>query len=365
MAVLARSVAHVPRQDAPEDGAFTVAIDCTAGNEYDGRIGLRISAIFVIFTGSMLGCIFPLILARFSKKPGLKSVFFAARFFGSGVIIATALMHLLAPAIAALYSPCLNEGSAITEYAWPEAICLMSIFAMFLAELLANHYVARANEHAANYGQPSLNAAQEADKDHQVEGIGSDITGDMVVQRSSENPEVRIHVHNEDGSADAFSLQMTKLFILEFGIIFHSALIGVTLAVSGEEFIVLYIVLTFHQTFEGVGLGARLALIPWSRGRAWLPYVLSTAYSLSTPVAMAIGLGVRETLEPGSHLALVVSGVFDSVSAGILLYTGLVELIAYDFFSSRMVHEGLGHKLGAFGWMCLGAGLMALLGNWA
>lgn len=160
-------------------------------------------------------------------------------------------------------------------------------------------------------------------------------------------------------------MQLTSLFILEFGIIFHSVLIGLTLAVSGEELVVLYIVLTFHQTFEGIGLGARLALVSWPAGKGSLPYLLSAAYSLSTPTAIAIGLGIRETFKPGSHRAMVVSGVLDSVSAGVLLYTGLVQLVAYDFFSPARKQTGLGYKLGAFGWMALGAGLMALLGNWA
>ena len=128
---------------------------------------------------------------------------------------------------------------------------------------------------------------------------------------------------------------------------------------------VLYIVLTFHQTFEGLGLGARLSLIPWPKGKALWPYFLSAGYSLSTPVAIAIGIGVRRSFEPGSHRAMVISGVFDSVSAGILLYTGLVQLVAYDFFYSPGRPSKLVEKLTAFGWVSLGAALMALLGNWA
>ena len=159
---------------------------------------------------------------------------------------------------------------------------------------------------------------------------------------------------------------MTGLFVLEFGVIFHSVLIGLALAVSGEEFVVLYIVLAFHQTFEGLGLGSRFALIAWPRGKAWVPYLLSLAYSLSTPVAIAIGLGVREAFQPGSETSLVVSGVFDSISAGILLYTGLVELMARDLLSrDGTEHREIGHTLCAFACMCLGGGLMALLGKWA
>ena len=128
----------VPSADALDSS--TITIDCSAGNEYDGRMGLRISAIFVILVGSMLGCLVPLVLARSTKLRPPKLAFFVAKYFGSGVIIATAFIHLLAPAVKALYSPCLDPDSPITQYPWPEGICLMTVFAMFLVQLLVSRY---------------------------------------------------------------------------------------------------------------------------------------------------------------------------------------------------------------------------------
>ncbi|VUC29552.1 unnamed protein product [Clonostachys rosea] len=343
------------REKGDEPGSSAIPDECMATNEYDGRLGIRISSIFVIFIGSMLGCIGPLLLRRFSNNSALSSCFFAAKFFGSGVIIATAFIHLLAPAIAALYSPCLDPDSVITTYPWPEGICLMSVFAMFFVQLVVNHYVAklstpRGTEHgSAPQPAPESRAYQHSPRS-EAEGDSPHPDGKDNLLNSSEEP---------------FAVQLSSLFILEFGIIFHSVLIGLTLAVAGEELIVLYIVLAVHQTFEGVGLGARLTDIAWPHGKGFLPYVLSAIYSLSTPISIAIGLGIRETFKPNSHGALVISGVFDSISAGILLYTGLVQLVAQDFFSHARQHSGLDYKLKAFMWMTLGAGLMALLGNWA
>ena len=71
------------------------------------------------------------------------------------------------------------------------------------------------------------------------------------------------HQRDHDIDDDHFAAQMTAIFILEFGVIFHSVFIGLTLAVAGSNFTVLYIVLTFHQTFEGLGLGSRLATAQW------------------------------------------------------------------------------------------------------
>lgn len=131
-------------------------------------------------------------------------------------------------------------------------------------------------------------------------------------------------------AAEEYAAQLTGIFILEFGVIFHSIFIGLTLAVAGEEFIVLYIVLVFHQSFEGLALGSRLASLEWPQSKRWTPYLLGAGYALSTPIAIAIGLGVRSTFAPGSRDFLIVNGIFDSLSAGILIYTGLVELMVSE-----------------------------------
>jgi solute carrier family 39 (zinc transporter), member 1/2/3 len=169
--------------------------------------------------------------------------------------------------------------------------------------------------------------------------------------------------HNE---AQEFAAQMTAVFILEFGVIFHSIFIGLTLAVAGDEFNVLYIVLVFHQTFEGLGLGARLATTRWPKNKWWMPWALGSLYGVTTPISIAVGLAVRASFAPGSNSTLLVNGIFDSISAGILLYTGLVELMAHEFmFNQEMRKASIGMVLSAFGCMCLGAGLMGLLGKWA
>lgn len=58
-------------------------------------------------------------------------------------------------------------------------------------------------------------------------------------------------------------------------------------------------------------------------------------YGLTTPIGIAAGLGVRTSYNPDSTTAAIVSGVLDSFSAGILVYTGLVEVI-FSFSSHRL-----------------------------
>jgi zinc transporter 1/2/3 len=163
--------------------------------------------------------------------------------------------------------------------------------------------------------------------------------------------------------------QILSVVILEFGVLFHSFIVGLTLAVS-TDFIPLLCVLIFHQLFEGLGLGTRLAYLTIFTNKlkryALFPYFGALFFSLSTPIGIAIGLGVQRTYSPDSNTANIVSGVFDSFSSGILLYTGLVELLAHEFlFSKTMMERSTGSVLYAGLCVLLGAGLMALLGRWA
>jgi len=59
-------------------------------------------------------------------------------------------------------------------------------------------------------------------------------------------------------------------------------------------------------------------------------------YGLTTPIGIAAGLGVRTTYNPGSTTASIVSGVMDAFSAGILVYTGLVE-VNFSVYSSSII----------------------------
>ena len=60
----------------------------------------------------------------------------------------------------------------------------------------------------------------------------------------------------------------------------------------------------------------------------------------------------------------VIAGVFDAISAGILVYNGLVELLARDFIFEPQTRS---HRRLAFmmGCVFLGALLMSVIGAWA
>ena len=117
----------------------------------------------------------------------------------------------------------------------------MTIFGMFILELMTMRY--------ANFG---------GDHDHEQSRKGAGQTEQGLDPTSSNMPggdhlgHASNHTDNADVSSDwqqdlqivpeAFSAQLTSIFILEFGVIFHSIFVGLTLAVQGDGFNILYVV---------------------------------------------------------------------------------------------------------------------------
>ncbi|KAL2822928.1 Zinc/iron permease [Aspergillus granulosus] len=378
----------LPDSDADADSA---AISCQTGNEFNGNLALRISSIFVILIGSLAGILFPLLArppssSNTTGKPFSTSftsfnippwIFFIAKFFGSGVIVATAFIHLLAPASEALKNPCLT--GLITEYSWVEGIVLMTVIATFFVEILVDLFAGHSHtslrgsvddegkDDYPNEEQDGLLRSPSLSETDTLEDGRHSVLNSGLLSTSHTSRSSNISTtHRAQRNVQNWKSHLTSLLILESGVIFHSIFIGLSLAVTGDEFKTLYAVLVFHQTFEGLGLGIRLADIPWPESKHSTPYLLGCAYALSTPVAITIGLLIRNSYSPESQRTLIVSGIFDSISAGILIYTGLVELMAREFLFRR---EGgkreAGTVLAAFFWLCTGAAAMAVLGKWA
>ncbi|KAK9477731.1 Zinc/iron permease [Lipomyces japonicus] len=348
---------------------------CATENDYNGRVGVRVSSIFVIMLTSSFGALFP-VLTRQSRIRVPEWVYFICKFFGSGVIVATAFIHLLDPAYDALSDDCL--GGTWQLYPWAIAIAMFSIFVLFFLEIVTFRFANFDSFGAEASGVHTHAVAGPADHfGHQHDHIDTDSPATADASRLKDLHAASATVSNDSGKdyahdvekqsfAESLTAQVTAVFVLEFGIIFHSVFVGLTLAIAGEEFNTLYVVLVFHQGFEGLGLGTRLAATPWAPNKRWLPIVMAMGYGLTTPIAIAIGLGVRYSYTDQSRKALISNGIFDSISAGILIYTGLVELMAHEFlFSQEMARAPFKKVLTAFFIMCLGAGLMALLGRWA
>ena len=87
-------------------------------------------------------------------------------------------------------------------------------------------------------------------------------------------------------------------------------------------------------------------------------------FSLTTPVGIAVGIGISSVYNENSPTALIVEGLLNSVAAGILIYMALVDLLAADFMNPR-VQSKLKLQIGINISLLIGAGLMSLLAKWA
>ncbi len=93
---------------------------------------------------------------------------------------------------------------------------------------------------------------------------------------------------------------------------------------------------------------------------------MALAYGTTTPIGQAIGLAVHGMYDPEGEAGLLMVGVMNAVSSGLLLFAGLVELLAEDFLSDRSYEVLRGRRrFQACGAVVAGGALMALVGAWA
>jgi zinc transporter 1/2/3 len=135
-------------------------------------------------------------------------------------------------------------------------------------------------------------------------------------------------------------------------------MIGVSLGASGgDQWIPLFIAIVFHQLFEGLALGSRIGQLVWPSGKGYKKWLMALTFGVSdffrfevcsladlclscqliTPIGIAIGMGVHASYNPNSGASLLSIGILDSISAGILIYGGIVECLYHDVSFSYLV----------------------------
>jgi len=143
----------------------------------------------------------------------------------------------------------------------------------------------------------------------------------------------------------------------------HSVIIGISLGASEGPSTIkpLVVALSFHQMFEGMGLGGCIVQAKF-KVRSIVTMVLF--FCLTTPVGILVGIGISSVYNEDSPTALIVEGILNSVAAGILVYMALVDLLAEDFMNPKVQSRGK-LQLAINVSMLVGAGLMSMLAKWA
>ena len=155
----------------------------------------------------------------------------------------------------------------------------------------------------------------------------------------------------------------------------HSLVIGFTLALaSGADFESLVTAILFHQLFEGLSLGIRIAALPpptdpQQPALCWLRPVLALLFALTAPAGIVSGLYVFG----GGHAngagaggagvgTKIAEGVLCAISAGMLIYAACVEMLAADIvLDPTLWRASKGRQVVALVSVALGATGMVLL----
>ncbi|TKA48254.1 hypothetical protein B0A54_01747 [Friedmanniomyces endolithicus] len=418
---------------------------------------LHVFALLLILTLSTLACSLPLLVRRFPNHRFLPTsgnsntsspsssgrILFLCRHFGTGVLLATAFVHLLPTAYTSLTDPCLPRFWNVTYPAMAGFVSMVSVMVVVGIEMVFAMKGAARHSHggvdmeglragwreqvdgggtapsrdgsrydeleeereevpAQELRSPALSDAgsiatlnkplppeppfQDDDESEdldldELDPVADDqrpLNGHTIpsAKRSSlanghgrprHLRQVSFAEPPPDNPSATEQRQVLQCLLLEAGILFHSVFIGLALSVSvGPAFIVLLIAIAFHQTFEGLALGSRIAAIRSFSTSSLKPWVMSAMYGVTTPIGQAIGLAVHRLYDPASEVGLLTVGLVNAVSSGLLIYAGLVQLLAEDFLSEQSYVDLRGRRrLEACGAVVGGSMLMAFVGAFA
>lgn len=241
-----------------------------------------------------------------------------------------------------------NDCIGELEYeATTTAIIMAGVFLSFLVEYVGHRIVV------------SHNTKSSADAESESQRGGRDEQPDNITAFA--------HLGHSHGAHDPTCPDNKfSVLVMEAGVLFHSVIIGVTLVVAGDSFYrTLLVVIVFHQFFEGLALGARIAALPTKIFPS--KTLMAASFALITPIGMAIGMGVLNSFNGNDRDTLIALGTLDALSAGILVWVGVVDMWARDWVieGGGLMHAGPSDV--AAGGISLIAGmvLMGLLGKWA
>ncbi|XP_019168855.1 PREDICTED: fe(2+) transport protein 2-like [Ipomoea nil] len=290
---------------------------------------LKIIAIGAILVTSMVGVCTPLISKMIPAVQPDTDLFVLVKAFASGVILATGYMHVMPDSFDCLRSACLPE-KPWKKFPFTTFVAMLSAVLTLMADSFAMSFY----------------------KKHKLDCLAGE-------QQDSHH-----HAAAVDESAAAKLLRYRVVAqVLELGIIVHSVVIGLSLGASDNPCTIrpLVAALCFHQLFEGMGLGGCILQAEYglaTRG------IMAFFFSATTPFGIVLGIGLSNVYSDNSPTALIVVGLLNACSAGLLNYMALVDLLASDFMGNKL-QKNMKLQTWAYVAVLLGAGGMSVMALWA
>ncbi|KAG9408738.1 high-affinity Zn(2+) transporter zrt1 [Aphanomyces cochlioides] len=350
MALISAFATAADDDSAVECGAVTKTEDA-----YD--TSMHIAAVFIIFGVSIVGSLFPVVNTHVACLHKSRSVVALLNAFGFGVVIATACIHMIPPAIETLNNPCLNlsyEGLAM----------VFVVLTVLLMQVIETELVLLVSKPPATVALISTDE-EDVEQGNRAVATFASVSTPTVPEVHDHHPHHSHHHAPSSGPKDSSDVRKKiNVLIFEIGVAIHSVIIGLNLGVAtGSSFTTLLTALCFHQFFEGVAVGSS-AVSAFSSVRTAVS--TAVAFSLTTPLGIVVGIGINSSYSETSTTSLWVRGTLDAIAGGILIYTGLVELLTYHYTINPEFHtKSTGLRWLNYLFLWLGAGAMAVVGYWA
>ncbi|CAN0920086.1 Zinc transporter 1 [Linum grandiflorum] len=336
----------------------------TSNREANRALHYKIIAICSILAAGGIGVTIPILGKKIPALQPENNLFFLIKAFAAGVILATGFVHILPDAFQSLANPCVKDN-VWARFPFPGLFAMVAAVMTMMIDTFATSYYKRSQFRNMCKALPSTSSGELA------AGLDHDAA----------QSHIQVHTHATHGHAhgSAFAPDQSNQDdddddshhfrhrivsqVLEVGIVVHSVIIGISLgaSMSSKTIKPLVAALTFHQFFEGLGLGG---CISQAKFKSRVVATMVTFFSLTTPIGIVVGICISRGYSKNSQAALLVGGVMNSASAGILIYMALVDLLAQDFMNPKL-QSNLCLQLGANVSLLLGMACMSSLAQWA
>ncbi|KAK8526100.1 hypothetical protein V6N13_017165 [Hibiscus sabdariffa] len=312
---------------------------------HDKRESMKLKAIaFVaILVSSMVGVCLPLFSRHVPSLSPDRDLFTVVKAFASGVILATGYMHVLPDSFNDLMSDCLPKNP------WKKFP-----FTTFVA-MLSALFTLMVDSFAMSVYKKRFSRASEMDGARQENG--------HVTIENSEYGHGHGHALELNGASSQLLRHRVIAQVLELGIVVHSVVIGLAMGASDNQCTIrsLIAALCFHQMFEGMGLGG---CILQANYKFQMKAIMVFFFSVTTPLGIILGVGLTKVYSATSPTALIVVGLLNASSAGLLNYMALVDLLAADFLGPKL-QKNMMLQAWSYVAVLLGSGFMSLMAKWA
>ncbi|RRT33949.1 hypothetical protein B296_00044160 [Ensete ventricosum] len=240
--------------------------DCTTKREAQDTakaLTLKLIAIAAILSAGAMGVLIPILGRSFAAMSPESDVFFVIKAFAAGVILATGLIHILPDAFESLTSPCLGEQQW-QDFPVAGFIAMSSAMVTLMIDSFATSYYERSHFSKAR-------PVEEKDERKGDEESASDHAGHVHVHTHATHG----HAHGSAAAEEEASLsdKIRHRVISQLGILVHSVIIGISLGASETSSTIrpLVAALSFHQFFEGIGLGGCIVQVTFASIHVLLP----------------------------------------------------------------------------------------------